>query len=113
MVLYDEPPRAIFAITSIEVWGGFIYTVIGGSIFGHGLWAWLIKYKNISLISPLLLAVPVLTIALGAVIFNNIITTEFLLITSIIIFGIFLIFIAKPVTNSSIHPQAPAKEIKR
>ena len=68
---------------------------------GHGLWAWLVKHQSISLITPFLLLVPILAVALSAVFLNEIITFEFLLTSGIIIFGIFLVFMAKKTPSLS------------
>ena len=80
-------------------WFSFLYTVIAGSILGHGLWAWLVKWQSISLISPFLLSVPMFAVFLSAIVFKETITIEFLLTASIIILGIFLVFMAKKNTN--------------
>jgi len=101
MILNGERLDAIFEIQSTKAWSGFIYTIIGGSILGHGLWAWLAKYQNISLISPFLLLVPVCAVFLSSVVFDEVITFEFLMTSSIIIFGIFLVFIAKQTPDVS------------
>jgi len=95
MLLNEETLSAVFEIKSSLAWGSFLFTVIGSSIMGHGLWAWLVKYQSISLISPFLLLVPILAVALSAIFLNEVITLEFLLTSSIIIFGIFLVFMAK------------------
>lgn len=95
MLFNGESLISAFEIQSKLAWGSFLFTVVGSSIIGHGLWAWLAKYQSISLISPFLLLVPVLAVALSAFVFNEIITFYFIMTASIIIFGIFLVFMAK------------------
>jgi len=95
MLFNAEEVSLIFEPKSSLAWFSFLFVVIGSSIMGHGLWAWLVKYQSISLISPFLLLVPILAVALSAIFLNEVITLEFLLTSSIIIFGIFLVFMAK------------------
>ena len=95
MVLNNESFSSVLDIKNNITWFALLFTVVGSSIIGHGLWAWLIKYQDISFITPFLLLVPVLAVMISSVIFNEILTFEFLLISSVIIFGIFLVFIAK------------------
>ncbi len=94
MLYNDEDIYSFFIVTSQIAWSGFFYTVIAGSILGHGIWAWLVKYQDISFISPFLLLVPVLAVFLSAIVFNEIITFYFVLVSFIIIFGIFLVFMS-------------------
>jgi len=95
MLFNNESFSSVLLIEKNITWFSLLFTVIGSSILGHGLWAWLIKHQDISLITPFLLLVPVLAVMMSSFIFNEIITFEFLLISSVIIFGIFLVFIAK------------------
>ncbi len=59
---------------------------------GFGLY--LIKTEDISFISPFLLLVPMVTVILSFLIFGEEVNIEFIFIASIIIFGIFLVFIS-------------------
>lgn len=95
MLMNNENFSSVLGIENNITWFSLLFTVIGSSIMGHGLWAWLIKYQDISFITPFLLLVPVLAVMISSVVFNEILTFEFLLISSVIIFGIFLVFIAK------------------
>lgn len=99
MLFNDESLFSILEIKDKMSWFSFLYTVIAGSILGHGLWAWLVKWQSISLISPFLLSVPMFAVFLSAIVFKETITIEFLLTASIIILGIFLVFMAKKNTN--------------
>ncbi len=95
MIYNDESLLSILQIKNNISWFSFFYTVIAGSILGHGIWAWLVKWQNISFISPFLLLVPMIAVYLSALVFSENITIKFLMISSVIIFGIFLVFIAK------------------
>ncbi|MCJ8327701.1 MAG: DMT family transporter [Campylobacterales bacterium] len=99
MLFNDESLFSILEIKDKMSWFSFLYTVIAGSILGHGLWAWLVKWQSISLISPFLLSVPMFAVFLSSIVFKETITIEFLLTASIIILGIFLVFMAKKNTN--------------
>jgi len=95
MLMNGEEASSIFQIKSALTWYSFLFVVIGSSIIGHSLWAWLARYQSISLISPFLLLVPVLAVILSAIFLNEVITTEFIIVAGIIIFGISLVFMAK------------------
>lgn len=84
---------------SSTIWA-FFYTVIAGSILGHGLWAYLVKTQDISFISPFLLLVPIFTVLLSALMLNEEITFRFMIVSTVIIFGIFLVFISKNSKNN-------------
>lgn len=99
MIFNNESIYSILEVRNKISWFSFFYTVIAGSILGHGLWAWLVKWQNISLISPFLLLVPMLAVFLSSIVFKESITIEFLLTASIIIFGILIVFMAKKNTN--------------
>ena len=79
---------------SSTIWA-FCYTIIGGSILGHGIWAYLVKTQDISFVTPFLLLVPIFTVILSTLVLNEIMTFRFMIVSTIIIFGIFLVFISK------------------
>ncbi len=79
---------------SLTIWA-FFYTVIASSIIGHGIWAYLVKTQDISFISPFLLLVPIFAVILSSFILGEEITFRFMIVSSVIIFGIFLVFISK------------------
>ncbi len=72
----------------------FLYTVLASSILAHSIWAYLVKTQDISFISPFLLLVPMVSIILSAIFLNEILSFSFILLSSIIIAGIFLVFIS-------------------
>lgn len=100
MIFNGNSLDSILEVQSSSTITAFFYTVIAGSILGHGIWAYLVKTQDISFISPFLLLVPVFSVILSAVILNEEITLSFLLISTIIIFGIFLVFISKNVKTN-------------
>lgn len=95
-----------FQVESIEAWGSFAFTVLGSSILAHSLWAWLIKHQNISLISPFLLLVPVVASALSSLIFGEVISWFFVVASSFILFGVFLVFFDYRVAKKVSQPQS-------
>lgn len=101
MLLNNESFENLQNIQSNYTYYAFFYTVIGSSILGHSIWAYLIKTQDISYISPFLLLIPIVSVVLSAVIFEEIITISFIITSSVIIFGIFLVFISKDGKNLS------------
>ncbi|XOB60760.1 DMT family transporter [Campylobacterota bacterium DY0563] len=95
-MLYDNQSFSILSnIENHITYYSFFYVVIAGSILGHGIWAYLLKIEDISFISPFLLLVPLLTSILSIIVFNEQLTFRFIIIGTIIIIGIFLVFISK------------------
>lgn len=81
-------------ISSNLTYYSFFYTVIAGSILGHGIWAYLVKTEDISFISPFLLLVPMITLLLSLFILDEKVGVYFIVNATIIIFGIFLVFLS-------------------
>ncbi|WP_044414731.1 DMT family transporter [Halarcobacter anaerophilus] len=94
MLLNGSSFAVLYNVSLNTTYYSFFYTVIAGSILGHGIWAYLIKTEDISFISPFLLLVPMVTVILSFLIFGEKVNIEFIFIASIIIFGIFLVFIS-------------------
>ena len=94
MLLTNNSFDSIFDIQNNITYYSFIYTVIAGSILGHGIWAYLVQTQDISFISPFLLLVPMVAVILSAIVFNEEITLNFIITSVVIIFGIFIVFIS-------------------
>lgn len=99
MIYTNNSFSSILEIENINTVWAFFYTVIAGSILGHGIWAYLVKTQDISLISPFLLLVPMFAVILSAIILDEKITISFMITATVIIFGIFLVFISKNINN--------------
>lgn len=100
MLFSNNSFSSIIEIESTNTYIAFFYTVIAGSVLGHGIWAYLLKTQDISFISPFLLLVPMLAIVLSSILLNEEIKFSFIVISSVIIFGIFLVFISKSIKNN-------------
>lgn len=100
MLYTNKSFSTLFEIQSMNTIYAFFYTVIAGSILGHGLWAYLVKTQDISFISPFLLLVPMFAVVLSSIFLDEEITYSFMITSSVIIFGIFLVFISKNVKNN-------------
>jgi O-acetylserine/cysteine efflux transporter len=99
MILNNQSFDEILTIKSNLTYYSFIYVVVGSSIMGHGIWIYLVKTQDINFISPFLLLIPLVTTFLSAIIFQEEITRNFIIISSIIVFGTFLVFISKNITQ--------------
>lgn len=73
----------------------FFYVVIGSSILGHGIWAYLLKIEDISFLTPFLLLVPLFTSILSIVIFDEYLSIGFIISGTLLVFGVFLVFVSK------------------
>lgn len=81
----------------------WLFAVIGVSIFGHGVFYYLIKKHDVSLISPLTLMAPVWGVVFGIVLLNEPITARLVLGSIISLSGILVIAIRQ---NKKL-PEAP------
>jgi len=68
-----ETPSEIMAISARqpEVWLAVGYSAVAASIIGHGGFYWLIQRHEVNLITPYLLLVPVLAVALGIFVWGD------------------------------------------
>ena len=48
-------------------WAGLLYSAVGASIVGHGTFYWLVQRHEINRVTPYLLLVPVLAVAMGMI----------------------------------------------
>jgi O-acetylserine/cysteine efflux transporter len=94
MVYTNNSFVSILEIQSNNTLIAFFYTVIAGSILGHGIWAYLVKTQDISFISPFLLLVPMFAVIFSAIILKEEITISFIITSTVIVFGIFIVFIS-------------------
>lgn len=79
---------------SSTIWA-FFYTIVAASILGHGVWAYLVKTQDISFISPFLLLIPLFSVIFSIVLLDEVVTLNFIIVSTVIIFGIFLVFVSK------------------
>lgn len=77
------------------MWAATAFAVIGVSIFGHGVFYYLIKRYDVSLVSPLTLMTPVWGIVLSIILLNEAITPQ-LVLGSVISLGGVLIIAIRP-----------------
>jgi len=84
-----------FMAGGLWVWAATAFAVIGVSIFGHGVFYYLIKRYDVSLVSPLTLMTPVWGIVLSIILLNEAITPQ-LVLGSVISLGGVLIIAIRP-----------------
>ena len=84
-----------FMAGGLWVWAATAFAVIGVSIFGHGVFYYLIKRYDVSLLSPLTLMTPVWGIVLSIILLNEAITPQ-LVLGSVISLGGVLIIAIRP-----------------
>lgn len=99
MLYTNNSFESILDIKNNSTYYAFFYTVIAGSVISHGIWAYLVKTQDISFISPFLLLVPLFAVILSAIILKEEITISFIITSTIIVFGIFIVFISSKIKN--------------
>jgi O-acetylserine/cysteine efflux transporter len=95
MLINGDSISHILSIELTNSWLAFLYAAIGGAILGHGIWAWLARHQEISFISPFLLLIPLVTVVVSWVLFDEVITIDFIITGTIVVFGLFFVFISK------------------
>jgi O-acetylserine/cysteine efflux transporter len=67
LALWLESPFEAIAGTPLNspAWWAVVYSAIGSSIVGHGIFYWLVQRHEINAVTPYLLLVPVLAVALA------------------------------------------------
>lgn len=95
MLLNDNSFGQLLHIQNGSTIVSFFYTIVIASILGHGVWAYLVKTQDISFISPFLLLIPLFSVIFSIIFLDEKITFNFMIASSIIIFGILLVFISK------------------
>lgn len=82
-------------IKNTSSWLSFLFATFGVSIIAHGLWAWLVKHQDISFITPFILLVPIVSTFFAWVMFDEILTVDFAITASIVVFGLLLVVLSK------------------
>lgn len=89
--LFERGQVESFVVGGLWVWAATAFAVIGVSIFGHGVFYYLIKRYDVSLVSPLTLMTPVWGIVLSVILLNEAITPQLILGSVISLGGVFII----------------------
>ncbi len=73
LALLLEEPWTAFAAAGLQspAWAAVAYSAIGASIVGHGTFYWLIQRHEVNSVTPTLLLVPVLAVALGVLLHGD------------------------------------------
>lgn len=95
-----------YAAGGLPIWFAYIFAVIGVAIFGHGMFYYLIKRHDISLLSPLTLMTPVWGVVLSVVFLNEAITAQ-LIIGSIVSLSGVLVIALRTGKRAKITPSEP------
>ncbi|WP_343563216.1 DMT family transporter [Kiloniella sp. b19] len=94
-LLFEPSLLETVQTVSLSAWGGVVFTAIGGSILGHGAYAWLLRRQPVSLVLPFTLIIPVIPLLMGSVLFDEPLTSRIILGTVVILLGIGFIMRSK------------------
>ncbi len=75
-LLLEDHQIAAMQAASVFAWGGVIFTAIGASIIGHGLWYSLVQRHDLSPIVPFTLLGPVIGVISAVVLLHKPMTVE-------------------------------------
>ena len=95
MILNDGSISNIISTKPISAWVSLLYATFLGTMLAHTLWAWLVRHQALSFISPFLLLIPLTTVGFSWILVDEIITLDFVITATIVVFGLFLVFISR------------------
>jgi len=75
-LLLEDHQIAAMQTASLYGWGGVVFTAIGASIIGHGLWYGLVQRHDLSLVVPFTLLGPVIGVISAVVFLHEPMTVE-------------------------------------
>ncbi len=77
-------------------WGGIFYSAIFSTLVGYGLWYYLIRHYNVSVVAPYSLLVPIAGFSGGIIFFNEPLTLQMLIGAVITVAGVAIITLRQP-----------------
>lgn len=90
--LYFEPGRlAATASLPLSTWGWLTYSALGASLLGHGGMSWLFQHYPVSVVSPLTLPTPLLSVMFAVIIFDTPITSQMIVGGILTLIGVAII----------------------
>ncbi len=71
-------PGALAQVADLQwqTWGWLTYSALGASLIGHGGMSWLFQRYPVSVVSPLTLPTPVLSVIVAVIVFGTPVTTQ-------------------------------------
>lgn len=82
---------AMLSDISWSAWGGVLYAAFVASIASHGSWAWLCRRHPLSQVAPFSLVSPVVAILLATLLFNEPLTSRFVLAAGVLFIGLYIL----------------------
>ncbi|MDJ0653708.1 MAG: DMT family transporter [Xanthomonadales bacterium] len=69
--LLERPSLELLAAADWHHWGGVVYSALGASIVGHGIYFFLIQRHPVAYVTPYLLLTPMFAVLLGVVLWGD------------------------------------------
>jgi len=91
-----------FMDASARSWGGWIYLVTVGSLIGYTVYTWLLENAPITLVSTYAYVNPIVAVALGIIIFNEILTPNILIGGFIVIVSVAIVVAVESVKKQTL-----------
>jgi O-acetylserine/cysteine efflux transporter len=85
-------------------WAGAAYSALVASIFGHGMYYWLVRRHGVSMITPYLLLAPVLAIVLGVLVWGDRPGPRLLLGGALVLSGVLAIALRAALRRRAVPP---------
>jgi O-acetylserine/cysteine efflux transporter len=110
MALAIESPIETLNARSMAdpVWLALAYSAVGASIIGHGTFYWLVQRHEIQKVTPYLLLVPVLSVALGMLAWGDRPGPRLLIGGALVILGVLWVTLRSHARNRTDVPSAAA-----
>jgi O-acetylserine/cysteine efflux transporter len=90
---YVEEPGAIMQISAItpDIWGWLAYSALGASVIGHAGMSYLFRHYPVSMVSPMTLPTPLLSVIVATVVLGTPVTIEMVIGGILTMIGIAII----------------------
>jgi O-acetylserine/cysteine efflux transporter len=92
-LLFETGQGEAMAAASTMAWLSLVYTIIGGSLFGHTLWYYLVSRYPVTKVAPLTLLSPLFSIAFGIALLQDHLTARMWLGGAITLAGVFIVML--------------------
>lgn len=103
-VLLEGSPAPYFAAAGWRGWGGIAFTALFSNLFAHAGMFYLLKRYEVSLLSPLNLLTPILTVTWGVTLLGDVLSPRMMAGGALILLGVGIITVRRPQYLREVEP---------
>ncbi|MFC4350033.1 DMT family transporter [Fodinicurvata halophila] len=92
----EDGQMAALQTVDLTGWGALLFTALGATLIGHGLWAHMVTRYDINQAAPFTLMVPVVGAASGIIFLHEPLTVPFMIGGTLTLLGVGVIILRRP-----------------